>query len=570
MAGDKNMKKMIGMIIGILLLTASSGFLWAKEKVSVAILPFTVRSAASDNIDYMQDGVWDILSSRLSAEEKIEVTSKDVTQEAMKGTEKKDLKLKDLYNIGKKLGADYLIGGSIVKIGKNLSIDGKLVDVAASKPVATISTQCRNIDEVIPKVNDFAGKAQAELSKIFLTALTPTPAPPPVVTGPQPVLLPSETAKDRPEEKEIPKTTKEAALNPEFISTPQPAVGKGSWMSEKISTAFKGMDIGDVNNDGINEVITIDKHSLAIYRFKDNKLTLIQQITGEKSDNYLAVDVADINNNGVQEIIVTNVIRDQPGSFAIEFKEGKFEKIAADIPWFLRVINSSSRKNMLLGQQLSVVGTFYSPIYEMTWDGKQYVSDKKINIPEGFSIYGLTIDRLEPNGTEKIIVLDDKDFICIFEDTGKPFAKLSELGVSKETLWKSDDPFGGSSTYFDVPGTQISDNSKYIYINLRILTCDTNQDGRNEVIIAKNLSPIGRVFRSVNIFTSTEIYDLVWDGLGLSESWKTKKINGYVADYKIKDINNDGKDELVMAIVASSDTFTKDKSVILVYSLLAK
>jgi TolB-like protein len=562
------MKKIIGIITGMLLLATVSGLLWAKEKAAVAILPFTVRSAISDNIDYMQDGVWDILSSRLSTEEKIEVINKDTTLEAMKGTEKKELKLKDLYNIGKKLGADYLIGGSIVKIGKNLSIDGKLIDVAANKPVATISTQCQNIDEVIPKINDFAGIAQAEITKTLLAAQAP---PPPVVTSPPPVQVPSEVIKkNRPEEKEIPKITKEAALNPEFITAPQPAVGKGSWISKEIPTAFKGMDIGDVNNDGINEVITIDKHNLTLYQLKDNTLTLVQQIPGEKSDNYLAVDVADINRNGTKEIIVTNVIRDQPRSFAIEFREGKFEKIVADIPWFLRVINSSSRSNVLLGQKLSVAGTFYSPIYEMTWNGKHYVSDKKINVPEGFSIYGLTMDHLEPNGNEKIIALDDRDFICIFEDTGKPFVKLNELGGSKDTLWKSDDLFGGSSVYFEVPGAQISDSGKNIYINLRILTYDANQDGKNEVIIAKNLSPLGRVFRSVNIFTSSEINDLEWEGLGLSENWKTKKISGYVADYQIKDINNDGKDDLVLAMVASSGTFTEDRSVIMVYNLLAQ
>ena len=81
------------------------------------------------------------------------------------------------------------------------------------------------------------------------------------------------------------------------------------------------------------------------------------------------------------------------------------------------------------------------------------------------------------------------------------------------------------------------------------------------------MSSIGRVFKHMKLFTSSEIYNLEWDGLGMAENWKTKKINGYVADYVLKDIDNDGKLELVLALVLSVGTTIRDKSVIVVYKL---
>jgi hypothetical protein len=69
------------------------------------------------------------------------------------------------------------------------------------------------------------------------------------------------------------------------------------------------------------------------------------------------------------------------------------------------------------------------------------------------------------------------------------------------------------------------------------------------------------------LFTSSEIYNLEWDGLGMAENWRTKKINGYVADYVLKDIDNDGKPEIVLALVLSVGTSIKNKSVIVVYKL---
>jgi hypothetical protein len=75
------------------------------------------------------------------------------------------------------------------------------------------------------------------------------------------------------------------------------------------------------------------------------------------------------------------------------------------------------------------------------------------------------------------------------------------------------------------------------------------------------------VFKHLKLFTSSEIYNLEWDGMGMAENWRTKKINGYIADYCIKDIDNDGKPKLVLALVLSVGASLRDKSVIVVYEL---
>ncbi len=55
--------------------------------------------------------------------------------------------------------------------------------------------------------------------------------------------------------------------------------------------------------------------------------------------------------------------------------------------------------------------------------------------------------------------------------------------------------------------------------------------------------------------------------MGMAENWHTKKINGYVADYCIKDIDNDGKPEIVLALVQSVGASLSDRSVVVVYKL---
>ncbi|MGD1153815.1 MAG: hypothetical protein ABR911_13225, partial [Syntrophales bacterium] len=97
------MKNIIKLTICLLLLFTVSGSLEAKGEKTVAVLPFAVHSAES--IDYVGQGIWDMLSSRIAVTDKIEVISKDSVLQAIKGKEGKDLAIQDIYGLGKKMNA---------------------------------------------------------------------------------------------------------------------------------------------------------------------------------------------------------------------------------------------------------------------------------------------------------------------------------------------------------------------------------------------------------------------------------------------------------------------------------
>jgi len=141
-------------------------------------------------------------------------------------------------------------------------------------------------------------------------------------------------------------------------------------------------------------------------------------------------------------------------------------------------------------------------------------------------------------------------------------------------LWKSDEAYGGSNNFFDLAAdTQISRNiagteeKARPYVNIRLLAYDINKNGKKDLVVVKNLSTVGRLFQNMKIFSSSEIYDLEWNGLGFAENWRTKKIQGYVADYQIKDVDNDGNVDVVLSLVLSYDLGIHRKSVVVAYSL---
>lgn len=542
----------------------------------VAVLPFDVHS--SEDIDYIRNGVWDMLISRISLAGKIEVVSKNDVQNVLaKRKGKGNLTVADVYELGKKMGVDYVVHGSITKIGNSVSLDGKLLDVAANRSAVDVFAQSQGMDDVIPKIGDFAKRIDYHiLGQVPATFGAPPPSPVDslAVASSQPPPAGQAPTDEAIGAVRTPQGTFTAVINPEFINAPQTAIDKkGFWMSQRFETEFKGMDVGDVDGDGKNEVVTIDAYNVYVYRKSGKTLTLLQKVAGKSYDQYLSVDVADVTGSGKKEIIVTSVNRGILDSFVLQYKNGKYTTIAKDLRWFMRVINISDTPT-LLGQRMGSEKPFENPIYEIVWSKGRLKEGKRMEIPQGLSVYGLAIEPLEKDGPNKIIALDNLDYLRVFEPTVKSIDKILTFGGSKEMIWKSDEAFGGSNNFFDLPSdAQISKNIAATeekarpYVNIRLLAYDINKNGKKDLLVVKNISTVGRLFQNMKIFSSSEIYDLEWNGLGFAENWRTKKIQGYVADYQIKDIDNDGKLDVVLSLVLSYDMGITRRSVVVAYAL---
>ncbi len=576
------MRKTILIALGVLLAMATVSTVEAQQTRQIAVLPFAVNS--SDNINYVRDGIWDMIISRVTVGGKTDVLSKASVLDAMDKSQKKEYSQADVSSMGKRLKVDYIVWGSITKIGDSISLDGKLLDVASNQTPVTLYEQTRGMNEVIPKISDFSQKirshitgeapaVQAAPASVLPAASATAGATAGAIAG-----AGQSGAAPKSQETEIisgmrkGKTTYTGIINPDFITGSEPFDRKGFWMSPKYGTEFKGMDIGDVNGDGLNEVVVIDNTNLYIYQKVGNEFRQLKKISGGTYDNYVGVDIADINGNGIPEIFVTSINRWTVESFVVEYRNGNYEIIARKLPYLMRVINTTGTPR-LLGQVLSPDQTkfFINPIHFLAWENGKYVLGEKARIPQGLPVYGVTLDAID-SSSERVITFDALDYMRIYERTDKLLINLTQfMGPTREMIWRSDEPYGGSNNALKpeyAAGTRnFTDQADLSFLNLRILTYDLNKDGKKEVIVLKNISSTGRVLKNAPAFTAAEVYAFEWDGLGLSELWRSKKINGYGADYQIKDIDNDGEDEIVMALVLSVGATIRTNSCIVAYKL---
>jgi len=567
-------RKALFCIVFLLLTCVSAMSADVKTEIKkVAVLPFSVHSG--ENIDYVQKGVWDMLITRIGVSGKIDVLGRHAVLEALGGS-KGDITQDQALSFGKKMNVDYVVWGSITKIGNSVSLDGKLLETASSKAPVGVFAQSQGLDDVISKVNDFAKRVDThilgQVPSTFdqqVTAAAPAAAP---AASPLPATanLPAGAipGKRDPDAREVfrsGKGTYTSLINPDFIVTGQDR--RGFWMSPKYDMEFKGMAIADVDGDGLNEIVTIDNKTIRIYRKKGPEIKLVYpSMVGKAANTYLTVDLADVNGNGIKEIFVTCYTGTMLNSFVLEFnpKDKKFHKIAADLKVFFRVIENSSG-TMLIGQTMGMEKPFMNPIHEYIWEDGKYKEGRKVKAPLGASIYGMTIERLDNSSADMVVTLDSFDHLLTCEETEQSLESLQKL-FGKSVCSRTDEEYGGSSNFFDFPKPSFAsmpniDTQPLYYLNTRILSYDTNNDGKREIIVVKNMSPAGRVLANVKEFTSSEIHDLEWDGAGLVENWRTRKIQGYVADYQIKDIDNDGDVEVVLLLI------TGKQSRIVTYSL---
>ncbi len=57
----------------------------------------------------------------------------------------------------------------------------------------------------------------------------------------------------------------------------------------------------------------------------------------------------------------------------------------------------------------------------------------------------------------------------------------------------------------------------------------------------------------MRVFEKGAIHDLIWIEGGLTTSWKTQEIKGGIVDYQIRDVDHDGEEELVLAVIAQGE-----------------
>lgn len=147
-------KTFISISIIFILLLCFSFNSFAKDKQTIAILPFEIIS--SEDITYIQSGILRMLHSRLDWKDHVNVVKKRTVTAQLKAIDMNNNNLL-IKKIADLTDSDYVLTGSITQFSNAFSIDTKIYDIK-NQQFMTFFEQSKIIDDVIPKLNIIAAK----------------------------------------------------------------------------------------------------------------------------------------------------------------------------------------------------------------------------------------------------------------------------------------------------------------------------------------------------------------------------------------------------------------------------
>lgn len=536
----------------------------------VAVLPFSMHTPA--DLAYLQNGVRDMLTSRLAWQGKVEVIDRTVTEQALPKGSKSDISLAEAVRVGSSVKADYVLFGSITALGQSISIDAKMAPVSGNGEPLSLATQAK-MDDVIPQINKFAQQIN---QKVFAR---------PGEQAQEAAASEAETLATRNPELLVPGSMiagdKISYLNPNFIEvTPEGTARQGGvWRSQTFQGPIIGMDIGDFDGDGHQELVALNYDKLSIYRKEYQGLKLIATYNAMNVDHFVWVCAADPTHEGRDKIYVSNIRKQNTtkssqtesaqgnmgytqgmSSFVLALDGSKLRVVADKIPYFLNTVTLGKRGKVLVGQQKGATdsGAFKGSIFEMALRGNALNPTTPVNVPERCNVFNFARVDINGDNMDETLVIDENNHLLVLNSAGDVLVKKGEI-------------FAATTNTFEALVHDRRFNQVDIYgIPSPILITDINKDGSPEIVLNRNTTPLDKWLPDdMKTWDKGEIVSLSWDQMGLLENWKTREIGGMVTSIRIGDINNDGNPQLIGSMVLAKDLLKiwDSKSTIFSYSL---
>ncbi|MCG8635945.1 MAG: FG-GAP-like repeat-containing protein [Desulfobacterales bacterium] len=524
----------VAVLTALIVLTAGPGI--CKEAKKVAVLPFKMNSP--QDLGFLQNGLFSMLSSRLSDPGKVDVLDRQTVDKALADAQGSDSTKGDLNEgkarlIGAALGVDYVLFGSLTHFGESVSLDGSMVDVTGKKESISFFEQSNSMGDVIPLVNEFAGDVNRKMfNRRINNELYAQPVP-----------------QEAPAPGGLQYAGGQTMYGGGMMSVQ--AGGQGLTNHLKFNDIIRAMTTGDLNSDGTTQIITATDSNLMIYHLDGTMLTLEKTLEYESYVRIVGLDVADINGNGYPEIFVSamTIHKDSMASFIVEFDGNNYVTLVDGEAQYYRVVETKDDIPVLLAQDKGE-DPFSGRIHIMTANGNEYEEVKRIRMPRGTSVLSLA--------KGPVTAEDGEDYLTI--NRHQRLVATNDVGGEE---WASTGKYGGTNTVWLMPKAE--NDASYrerIYFNPRIKFFPVGEDQKLKAFVVKNSEIGGGTFGRYKKFKEGHIQVMSWNGISMAPVFQTMPVQGWISDFDVADIDGDGEAELVVSVVTRTKLaiLSKDKA----------
>lgn len=465
--------------------------------VKVALIPWKVSSA--QNAEFLKGVMGDMLSTKVGRDASVVEIIKGEPVISALAASAGGVTDAAALQAGKKLGADFILYGSLFVIENSVNIEARLVK-ASDGSVAPFSSSAQGTEAIIALTD--------KLSADVLAAVAGT-------TGKQDgFIIKPDAAKEKPV----------------------------FWKSAPIEGLFLSMDSADMDGDGAKELLLVSNKRLVIARVNRDvagAIETIKEIKAAPGVAFISVAVADTDNDGIPEAYVSGFDGEKPMGIAVEFRGKEYTETSKGIKWFMRAVGAKSTNDraqdgsggrIIIGQRFRDTDGFYGPLTILKKQGDSVVEAGPygVDLPPRSDIFRFGVLDLTGSGTPELVSLDQRGYIRVYRKDG--------AGKWKEGF-KSKDYYGGTLNRLEFRDDRPGASSKEpVQIEGRWVSGDLDNNGKADIILKRgNAGGLGRLSKLPGSFVDGVIMSLSWDKTtgAPAENWKTRQIAGYIADFFI-------------------------------------
>ncbi len=543
-----------------------------QEAVKIAVLP--LQGIEDGQYRYLNSSVRQMLISRLASRPGFQV----IESPFVAGKEqylRDQLRAGNFADVQGKIEADILLDGTLYTLKDGIQLNLGVYALAREAPQLSFSVKTESPDEILAAISDLAAQVGDSLSG----------------AGEKPVGQGDDT---------------QASTGLSGFQTPHPErdykkglfagatlfdgekdgqfQSKGVRKSSTISYTIETVALGDLDGDGVNELVVASRSKIRIFHFADRRFREIAGYNLPPQFKIHVITIADPGAAGEMRLFVSADMGKRPSSMILDWDGSeKMQLVRGDISYYIRPVWWPGRGVILAGQDDSpnISDNFLAPgVFEMSGDftREELRKGPALLLPRGTNLFDFIVADLNGDKEMETMVIDSQQKLLVYD---------SGLNLS----WVSSANYGGSKRFFGPsisqadnqdPGAQreeVASLRKLIYIPGRLDLQDITGDGLPEVVVSTNTVGIDKYFENFRTYDGGAVACLTWRGGGLMELWRTNHIEGYVADYAFDGEGSMvGDNRLVRLYVAQIPDSTiwemvlpgRDDSRILAYEMTVK
>ena len=406
--------------------------------------------------------------------------------------------------------ADVIVTGSYTQLGKVYSLDA-VAKTAAGRQIASAFEQGDTPDSLIPAVGALSAKLRGAIVKRYQAA-TPPPreqpapvaAPPsaPAATAPVPAASAPVAPQKSPSAEQGRAEIEKGA--PSEIVRQEATAGSTSQRIDGALSALAPV--------GPDQLILGEGRTLRLYR-QEAKLKLLAEEKLPQRLKILGVDSLYPEQGDRALAFVTVLDGETPASRVYQVEQGKLKLVQEKIPYLFRAMAPGGGAKRLFVQQMGNSEDYYGDLYEASYAQGGVQLKAPIKMPRYANIFNFNTFR-DQSGNSFQITFSESGYLVVYSDQG-------------EELWRSEEKFGGSETYFqrrDADERTTGSPFRTRFIDQRITVT-----ARGEILVPQNTG--GFVVGNQRNYSKYSVVSLAWNGSSLEERWRTKQNKNYLSDY---------------------------------------